>query len=156
MVTEAFVVYLFSRLHEKLGFQRILEFNYSFPDCIAERDHRQVSIEFEVWPNSLVHHLPVASYDPFCYSCFEDIDKNFVVTEKTSKIVVTKYPLDQFRIERHDNNFVDVFYRKLPIDCCVCWEKRGTLKTEFAEVEIIELKNLPCVIKFMQKKGYEF
>ena len=46
---EAGVMYLFSRYHEEIGFEKILKFNTTtgFPDIIALRDGKEVRIELE-------------------------------------------------------------------------------------------------------------
>ena len=41
------VIYLFSRYHEKLGFEKIIQIGTRFPDVIAVRDNKHISIELE-------------------------------------------------------------------------------------------------------------
>ena len=51
------VIYLFSRNHEKLGFEKIKSFNpHGFPDCKAIKDGKEVGIEFELESNKFVTH----------------------------------------------------------------------------------------------------
>lgn len=41
------VVYLFSKYHEKLGFEKILHISTHFPDVIAVRDGKEIRVELE-------------------------------------------------------------------------------------------------------------
>jgi hypothetical protein len=44
---ESEVIFLFAKIHEKLGFEKILKLRQKFPDCIAKKEGKTVKIEFE-------------------------------------------------------------------------------------------------------------
>src|SRR5205809_405300 len=50
------VMYLFSRNHEKLGFEHILSFQ-QFPDCWAIRDGKKVGIEIEFMASNFFYNF---------------------------------------------------------------------------------------------------
>lgn len=61
------VVYLFSKYHEKLGFEKILRIGTRFPDVIAMRDGKSVSIELEYKLGGLITHYLYEKLQTFRY-----------------------------------------------------------------------------------------
>ena len=58
------VVYLFSRFHEKLGFEEIVDISTLTPDVTAKRNGKQVAIELEFKSSSVIRHYRVVEEDP--------------------------------------------------------------------------------------------
>ncbi len=54
---ESELIVLFSKLHKQLGFEKILEVRPDYPDCIALKDGKEVSIEFELFSTDFRLHV---------------------------------------------------------------------------------------------------
>ena len=53
---ESGVVELFKKIHLDLGFEKILNIQSKFPDCIALRNNHEVRIEFEFNSRNFLYH----------------------------------------------------------------------------------------------------
>ena len=159
-VNEGFVVYLFCKFHEDLGFDKILHLGSMFPDCIAEKHGKEVSIEFETRPYFLRHHLQVAEYVPNVYKIIENKDAYIVTYRQNLSDEIrneweVSYPISKFKIKKWSNGMTTVLKRRLDCDYCVCWKHKSRLIEELRGVEIIELSKIPFVAKFLKDKDYE-
>lgn len=78
------VVFLFAKLMEKVGFEKIVEIGRPFPDCTAiNRSGKQVKIEFEYLSHNFITH----KHNPKkcdCIICWKDDSKN---NNKLPKII---------------------------------------------------------------------
>lgn len=50
------IVFVFSRHHKELGFEKIVEIRSEYPDCVALKDNETVTIEFEFLSSSYTKH----------------------------------------------------------------------------------------------------
>jgi len=78
-INEQGVIYLFSRYHEKLGFERILHMGTRFPDATAIRNGKKVRIELEFLLSGLLSHYIFKDANPHTQKWIkEKQDKNKV------------------------------------------------------------------------------
>ena len=150
-VNEGFVVYLFSRFHEHLGFDRITHIGNEFPDCIAEKNGRKVTIEFESDAAFLRNHMKVAAYHNNVYRVHET-DEKYIIKNMFGQ-VIAEYPKSEFEICRY-HYVAEILYRNLPLDYCVCWKCSKNTRKKFSNIKIIELRKIPFIIEFLKEKGY--
>lgn len=154
------VVYLFSRNHEKLGFEKVKYFDtHETPDCVALRNGKEISIEFEHKLKDFCSHYKKDVYSPrkmFDYK----IKGNYLLIFKKDdpNKIVERYPAKDYQIwdpktfpippSKLITDFSSsapiplvVIYKSLiqKIQCVICWEKDFELNDN---IEIIELKNL--------------
>lgn len=161
-INEPFVVYLFSKFHERLGFEKVLYICAGFPDCIAEKDGEQVSIEFETHTSFLQNHLKIKEYDP-SYELMEE-EEEYVLQPKELKgfprveDYQERYPKSEFRIKRKRwpaGEFITVYAKKLNLDYCVCWRASYKIPDSLKDVKIIELRKEPAILQFLNDRGYD-
>jgi len=152
-VNEGFVVYLFCRFHERLGFDKILWIDAYFPDCIAEKNGKKVRIEFESDAYFLRNHLKVRTYWSQIYKIVET-DEKYVIKDRDLDLTIEEYPKSEYKIRNYPNGQFEVLYRKLPLDYCICWKTKRQTRERFREVKIIELSKIPFIISFLKQKGY--
>lgn len=170
---EAGVMYLFSRYHEELGFEKIIKFNTTtgFPDIVALRDGKKVRIELEHTLGKIrVHYECIKStnHEWFWddgFSVFREKDrfipehvvelflenapknriKHSLVHEEISNepFFIVSDPLRQLKKGGKKN----LVYKSIKqwCDIVVCWEI-GSYRMK-DDLEVIELKN-----KFIQTK----
>ena len=149
-MNEPFVVYLFSKFHKELEFEHIVDIDTQFPDCIAIRDGKKVSIEFETLSNSLATHL-IAEYK-LAYG-----HPDYEIRETETDIVVTdgrgcrKYPKSDYKAEIAPGGYT-ITYKVLDLDYCVCWKITHQPREEYIKVKFIELSSHPVIIDFMEKR----
>ena len=145
MTTETEVINTFLKFHKTLGFSEI-KIQPFFPDCIAKKDGKEVKIEFEVLSYGLLNHLRVGDY-------IHDYHK-VIYTEKALVIIyifergegtIFEYlvPKENYVIKDYGRYF-RIFYKKLPIDYCVCLRDNGYCQRikELNNVNVIELEKL--------------
>ena len=121
-VNEWLVVYLFCKFHERLGFERILNLQDSYPDCIAEKEGKQVTIEFETKSYFLQNHLKVAEYLISWGKEVIEKENEYVAVEagtlfpngtwrpKKPPKIIKEYPKSKYRIApSYAGNVVQVF-----------------------------------------------
>jgi len=153
-LNEGFVVYLFSRFHEQLGFEKVLKIGSTFPDCIALKDGKEVRIEFEIMPWYLKSHVKVATYSPVVYIVTET-EREYLVTSRSGQSNwKVSYPKDQYTATIYPNGLAEINYKRLPLDYCVCWENRGTKRDYQEGIEIIELPRVPVIARFLLEREY--
>lgn len=146
-INESFVLYLFSKFHEKLGFEKIILLQAAFPDCYAIKDGKKVSVEFEARSYSLRDHLLENRLSVQYYK------------DHTNEIEHS-YPKSNFRIEIENwgiGKCVNIYRRKLDLDYCVCWEHKLFSTVDpawFSGVKILELREVPFIREFMKDRGY--
>jgi len=148
---ESFVVYLSSKFHKELEFEHIVDFDtQEFPDCIAIKDGKRVSIEFETGSNSLGSHLVPENKNNYGHPDYE-------IKETETDIVVTdgrgcrKYPKSDYKAEIAPGGYI-ITKKVLDLDYCVCWKITHQPREEYIKVKFIELSSHPLIIDFMEKR----
>ena len=149
---EQFVVYLFSIFHRELGFEHIVQIQTKFPDCIAVRGGKQVSIEFENTSDSLVMHLEGKLVYPLPGHEVNETDTEIIIREGSE---IRVYPKSEYRL--FPGKQLNIIRKKLlKLDYCVCWKinhDSSLFKEEYSEIkEFIELSSNPKIIDFMGKR----
>ena len=149
------VVYLFSKYHEKLGFEKILHITTHFPDVIAIKNSEQVMIELEYHLSGVQSHYIIKDAHPHSQKWVrerEDGDEVYWrlyqrrTTDPTSQdhikwiktsgsISISKEMLKY--IEIHDGALTWKSLKPL-CDVVICWEIDCEL--DDPNIEIIELK----------------
>ena len=97
-IKEQFVVYLFSKFHKELEFEHIVDIDTQFPDCIAVKKGKRVSIEFEPEASSLATHLFAKSKSAYGHPDYKisETETDIVVTDGRG---CTKYPKSDYKAE---------------------------------------------------------
>ncbi|GAG31960.1 unnamed protein product, partial [marine sediment metagenome] len=80
-MNEMGVVMLFSRVHERLGFDRILQIRTKFPDVIASKEGKTVYIELEYASSGFMHHIDNPARCDFVVCWVKDIELPIPVIE---------------------------------------------------------------------------
>jgi len=130
------VLYLFSRLHEKMGFEEVVDVSPLTPDIIAKRNGKQVFIELEFKSGGAFSHYRVADEDPREGKWIkeENVWKFVLNTGGIGKEVPdsqNEYRLDKDRGVLLRRTAKEIF------DIIVCWEKDEVFEEN---MEVIELK----------------
>lgn len=161
-IGEAWVVYLFSKFHEQLGFEKITQIQSIFPDCTALKQGKEVSIEFETLSSHLGNHLKV---DPFNITpTFYDVketDTEITLTHKYS--VFPNKPLifsnqDYFLSRTTPYNAYWELKRKcLNLDYCIAWKVSDNDRKlpHYAKTQFIELRTHPVIQQFLKANNIE-
>ena len=130
------VVYLFSRFHEKLGFEEIVDISTLTPDMIAKRNGKQVRIELEFKSSGAIWHYRVVKEDPREGKWIRDKD-NWKFVLKSGEIQHNlPDPENKYRPEK-DRNLLLLRTAREKFDIIVCWEKDEVFEEN---MEIIELR----------------
>ena len=130
------VFYLFSRFHEKLGFEEIVDVSTIAPDVIAKRKGEQVHIELEYKSSRAISHYRVAEEDPREGKWTKDgNDWNFVLKSGTRKYTIPD-PHSEYRLDE-DRGLLLLRTAKKIFNIIVCWEKDEVFEEN---MEVIELK----------------
>jgi len=157
------VVYLFSKIHEKLGFGKITKFYPSgFPDCMGIKDGKQVGIEFEFTSKKFSTHYFKKKFTPGKLYDHKIKDGKICVFRKDSPEIIeeefdaAKYQIwNPEKLNQSPSSWVKDYSLSMGIplvimyktrsdivNYVVCWEK----DFEFQDsIEIIELKNHPLI-----------
>ena len=86
-INEQFVVAIFMKNHQKLGFEKIINIRTSFPDCeVIDSEGNIKLIEFEFKSSSFLHHRDLATRCDFVI-CWE-IDEINKIKEYNPKIKI--------------------------------------------------------------------
>ena len=160
-MNEQEVVYLFSRNHEQMGFEKIKYFDPNrTPDCIALQNGKEVGIEFEYKLKKFCRHYTdskrVFSGKMFNYK----IKGNYLLIfrKETPSKIIARYNTKDYQVwdpktfPISPSVLIDSFSSTMSpplviisktlsqkIQYIVCWEKDFELNDD---IEIIELKNL--------------
>lgn len=117
------VVFLFAKLMEKVGFEKIVEIGRPFPDCTAiNRSGKQVKIEFEYLSHNFITH----KHNPKkcdCIICWKDDSKN---NRKLPKIIELRKKLVELKFLSNTQNVWIVpigktWWTSLDKDECSAW-----------------------------------
>lgn len=160
------VVYLFSRHHEKLGFEEIIDISSQFTDVTALRDGKEVKVELEFLLSSFKSHYLYKESTEEGYWKWDEANEiwriarpardppmnSFVeVSEMEIKLGYSgckKLGLSGYRVlaEGRRNEFEvnlkgDLMYKTLKDRCdfVICWEKDCEIEEG---IEVIELKSV--------------
>lgn len=155
------VVYLFSRHHEELGFEKIIDITTRFPDITALREGKEVKIELEFLLSSFKsHYLYRQSTEEGYWKWDEENEKWRIFNPRKNSFV----EVSEFLLRLHDsalkmfaassyrvlakgsrnefevNGKGDLMYKTLKArcDCVICWEKDCEIEDG---IEVIELKS---------------
>jgi len=144
---EQFVVYLFSKFHKELEFEHIVDINTQFPDCIAIKDGKRVSIEFEPESSSLATHLFTESKTVYGQPDYQikETETDVVVTDGSGS---RKYPKSDYKAEIAPRGYI-ITRKVLDLNYCVCWKITHQPKEEYIKVKFIELSSHPVITDFM-------
>ena len=130
------VFYLFSRFHEKLGFEEIIDVSTIAPDVIAKRRGEQVRIELEYKSSRAISHYRVAKEDPRQGKWIkEGKDWVFVLKSGTRKYTVPD-PYNEYRLDK-DRGLLLLKTAKKIFGIIVCWENDEVFEEN---MEVIELE----------------
>lgn len=130
------VAYLFSRFHEKLGFEEIVDISTMTPDIFARRSRKQVAIELEFKSSSAIRHYRVARENPRDGRWIRDKGNwRFVLKDGRIKYDL-RDPDNKYRLDR-DRNLLLLRTAKEKFNIIVCWEKDEVFEEN---MEIIELR----------------
>lgn len=156
------VIYLFSRYHEKLGFEKIQHITTHFPDVIAISDGKEIRIELEFLLSGILSHYIIKDANPHTQKWVkENEDENRVSWRRwdrqssnptsqnynkwiksSSGISISKEMAENVEICKSG-----LIWRSLKpfCDIVICWEIDCEL--DDPEIEIIELKSiLPSIL----------
>ena len=147
------VVYLFSRNHEKLGFEKIIKFNTTTtPDCIAIKDGKKVGIEFEYKLKKFLIHYEARRFPSSNFFKHKISKGQLIIFRKDNpRLIEAKFSVKDYEIwdpSLHNiyfgnlkGNPLIVKFRSLAksIPYVICWEKDCVLNDD---IQIIELKNM--------------
>ena len=151
------VVYLFSKYHEKLGFEKILHITTHFPDVIAKRNGKKTRIELEFLLSELQSHYIIKDAHPHAEKWMkEKEDENEVcwwiwrrrTTNPTSQDYNTWIKSTRgISLSKEMTKNVEIWDGALvwkslkPLcDVVICWEV--DCEIDDPEIEVIELKSL--------------
>lgn len=168
-INEPWVVYFFSKFHEQLGFEKIINVQTSYPDCTALKESKEVSIEFESKSSHLQTHLEYdeVNLTPARYDLTEN-QKEIIFKERIwDKMTVPFEPLklskERYYLmypENHwyPNKYWRVMKKHLDLDYCVAWEvyQVDVNREAYKNVQFIELKSSLMIKKFLEKNNLEF
>jgi hypothetical protein len=166
-INEPWVVYLFSKFHEQLGFTKIVDIQSSFPDCTALKDNKEVTIEFESKSGHLQTHLIYGGWNSyeFCdnrYLLKEDGENYRLYSRyRTYKNKDPDYTLSKenyFILVHPKGHWCGVRLKKLDLDYCIAWAVSDIdrKRDEYSKVSFIELNSIPVIRNFTIKRGYDF
>jgi len=152
-VNEQGVVYLFSRYREKLGFEEIFHIGTRFPDVIAVRNGKHVSIELEYKLSGLLYHYIIKDVnnrhtqkwikesedkDRIYWRLLHQNSQNNNEWIKTADSVGFSKNIVK-NIEEQDGMIIWKSLKPL-CDIVICWEIDCEL--DDPDIEIIELKSV--------------
>ena len=130
------VFYLFSRLHEKLGFEEIVDVSTLTPDIIAKRRGKPVRIELEFKSNRAFSHYRVVKEDPREGRWKKDRNIwKFALDDGRISYEIPD-PRNDYRLDK-DRGILLHRTAKDKFDIIVCWENNGVFEES---VEVIELR----------------
>jgi len=153
------IVYLFSRNHEKFGFEKIKNFNpHGTPDCIAIMKGKEVGIEFEYKLNKFFNHYFKAKFSKKIYNykivkgkiliyqrnsprrIMQEFDNKVYEIWDPNKLKISRSLLIPNYSSKEQTPLV-IKFKTLSkrIHYIVCWDKNCEFDDD---IEIIELKNL--------------
>lgn len=149
------VVYLFSRIHEKLGFEKILKFtSASTPDCIALKNGKEVGIELEFKLKSFFKHYEVTRFPSKDVYGHKILDDSLLIFKKNDPTeIISKFPAKDFDVWDPSIHNIKLQYLKTDplivihkslskkIQYVVCWEKDCVLEDDIAIIELKNMKN---------------
>ncbi len=153
------VVYLFSKYHEKLGFERILHIGTRFPDMTAMRDGKETRIELEFLLSGLQSHYIIKNAIPDREKWvreYEDEDRIRwrLWRRQTTNPVSQNYntwikrtagislPKERIKnVEKWDGALVWKSLKPF-CDVVICWE--ADCEIDDPDIEIVELKTSLC------------
>lgn len=141
------VEYLFIRHHHLLGFEKIIEFNASFPDVMALRDGKNVSIELEFSASGLGTHYKIRGS---CVYHREDWRK--LVHKENKWYIVESGNLGNWwddedgnleLVEAKTHSYLRRKSLNYWIDAVVCWKATEFMKSRLEEegIEVISLED---------------
>ena len=154
------VIYLFSRNHEKLGFEKIKYFDpHNTPDCVALKNGKEIGIEFEYKLKMFCRHYAKEVFSPRKMYDHKIIGKYLLIYRRdTPNKIIARYLAADYQIwdpktfpispsilidnySSSGSTPLVVIFKTLSqkIPYIVCWEKDFELNDN---IEIIELKNL--------------
>ena len=154
------IVYLFSRNHEKLGFEKVKYFDpHETPDCVALKNGKEVGIEFEYKLKRFCKHYVKKIFSPQNMYGYKIKGKYLLIFKKDNPNKILEsylnaeyqvwdpktFPIspsiliDEFSSSQPTPLVVIHKSRSKDIQYVVCWEKDYELNDN---IEIIELKNL--------------
>ena len=151
------VIYLFSRYHEKLGFERILHIGTRFPDIKAIRNGKEIRIELEFLLSGLQSHYIIKNANPHTEKWVKESENENRVywrlygrqdanpanqgyntwIKSTGGISLSKEITKN--VEKWDGALVWKSLKPL-CDVVICWEIDCEL--DDPNIEVIELKSL--------------
>jgi len=155
------VIYLFSRYHEELGFEKILHIGTRFPDITAIRNGEEIKIELEFLLSGFQSHYIIEDAHPHSQKWVkEKEDENEVYWQlhqrRTTDPTSQNYNI-WFKTTRGISMSIEITknietwggalaWRSLKpfCDIVVCWEANCEL--DDPDIEIIELKTSPSLL----------
>ena len=151
------VIYLFSRYHEELGFEKILRIGTHFPDVIAVKDGAQIRIELEFLLSELLSHYIFKTANPNTEKWVQehededrvswrlwriqtvhpDTEDDTTWIKSSGSVSISKEIVKN--IEEWDGALI---WKSLKPSCdvVICWEV--DCEIDDPEIEVIELKSL--------------
>ena len=159
-INEQEVVYLFSRNHEKLGFEEIIRFSSDFPDCIAVQEGKKVGIEFEYeLENFFIHYFESKFVPATKYSYNYQNGKILIYRKDSLNRLLAEYDNNKFEVWNPEMFNISpslwvkgyrtslgmplVIKKKTlssTVQYVVCWKTKNKKLND--SIEIIELQNM--------------
>ncbi len=153
ITNEPHVLYLFSRYHELLGFEDIVNVQTAFPDITAIRDGKPVRIELEFIAGRIAIHYPIQGSTVY-QRYGERLEHKAGKWHKIAPCLLVKGAERVFH--SWDDEGGNLYVRRGPyastlirkslkphIDIVICWtaceSRRSSLEKE--GIEVIELKS---------------
>ena len=147
---EAETVYMFSRYHERLGFEKIINIQTAFPDITALRDGKKVRIEMEfVLSRFKVHYKAFdKGYNGNEFRWNNEKNQWWAFDRNYNKWSCYSAGLGSYDLDRLKNkdlfyvrNNGHLYYKSLKDECdyVICWRVDTTLDDD---IKIIELQSV--------------
>jgi len=138
------VFYLFSRIHEKIGFEKIISFQ-QWPDIIAKRNGKTVRIELEFkLSDFLRHHYRITK--PLVMGHWKKVQNKWILVVGTNIVDEISDPENNIWLNRDDNALYLKTLGDKKVDVVICWVKDIELSKLINDnVQVVELS---CLIKY--------
>ncbi|RLI20850.1 hypothetical protein DRO54_05205 [Candidatus Bathyarchaeota archaeon] len=133
--------YIFSRFHEKFGFEKIISFQ-QWPDLIAKRKGETVRVELEFkLSDFLRHHYRITQ--PVVIGCWKRVNGGWILQVGNDIVDEMPDPKHIIWLNKNDNALYLKSLGDKKVDVVICWIKDIELSKFIDDkVEVIELSRL--------------
>ena len=132
------VFYMFSRIHEELGFDEIVDISTMTPDIFARRNGELVGLELEYKSSGALRHYRVSNEDPREGKWLKEGKKWKFILNNGNINKEVEDPHDKYRLDVQRGLLLFKSVRD-KFSIIVCWENNELFEEN---IEVIELENI--------------